>query len=112
MIPRIILSRRLQHREAGAPQLVLIIYNTLKVNFARSNSKPGIISLPGKYALCWYDGSPNEDRLAAVLADEEGCWDQAEWFNKWSDIPVALERLRECHPDIPLSVQISEVMDW
>ncbi len=103
----------------GRPALILFVYDTAwaqrdneEYMKAYRQEKPRL-KLPAKYGVGLHHQRWTDAGIiaASFLNGDEGN-NKAIWFDRFSDLPFAVQALRERFPKIPIPEQVNYVIDW
>lgn len=102
------------------PRLLLVVFDTAAVARINAREKERMpdkfeefeLKLPAKYAVRWHHGWDDDGVVAQVLLFGLKGNANAEWFDRFSDLPYAVAALRERFPDAEIPEQVSYVIDW
>lgn len=101
------------------PDLVLVIFDTAVIDRMNEErySSPGMEESrlkrpPGKYALAYEEGFTDSGIFAQVMLTHDQHRDAVVWFDEFTDLPFAVQALRERYPDVQLPEQVSYMIDW
>jgi hypothetical protein len=98
-------------------QLLLIVFDTARLeainrHYAERNEEQFSLFLPAKYAVRWHRGRDDDMVVAQDLIRSREDNVKGQWFTHFSDLPYAVQALRDQYPDIDIPEQVSHVIDW